>query len=307
MRAMSRKAKGIAIDGMLLLDKSFGMSSNRAVQRVKRLLNARKVGHTGSLDPIATGLLPLCLGEATKLSSFLLNTDKRYKTLIRLGRSTDTCDIEGETLLERPVPALSQALIGSVLEKFKGEIEQVPPMYSALKHQGRRLYDLARQGIEVERKPRSVEIYALDLLGFDADSMTLDVHCSKGTYIRSLAFDIGEALGCGAHVETLQRTQVGDFSVDDAYTFEQLEAMPDEARIDALLPVNRIIEKLPSLALSKDLAFYLLLGQAVFLPNAPTEGLVGLYDELGNYLGIGEVMDDGKIAPRRLKARPQTD
>ena len=208
---MSRRKNGRDIDGMLLLDKSPGMSSNGAVQRVKRLFQANKVGHTGSLDPIATGLLPLCLGEATKLSGFVLETDKRYFVRVRLGRTTTTADIEGETVETKPIPALNEAMLKPILARFRGEIDQVPPMYSALKQGGRRLYDLARQGIEVEREARRVSIYELILLESGADYLDLEVHCSKGTYIRSLAVDIGAELGCGGHVEQLRRIAVGKF------------------------------------------------------------------------------------------------
>ena len=224
---MSRRKSGRDIDGMLLLDKSPGMSSNGAVQRVKRLYSANKVGHTGSLDPIATGLLPLCLGEATKLSGFLLDTDKRYFVKVRLGRTTATADTEGETLEEKPVPMLDTQAIEAVLQRFRGDIAQVPPMYSALKHKGKKLYELARKGLEVEREARRVSIYELTLLGFGSDFLELDVHCSKGTYIRSLAQDIGMEIGCGAHVEQLRRTAVGGFTLDQSVTLEKLEALTE--------------------------------------------------------------------------------
>lgn len=297
---MSRRKTGRDIHGMLLLDKSPGMSSNGAVQRVKRLFQANKVGHTGSLDPIATGLLPLCLGEATKLSGFLLDTDKRYSTRVRLGRTTTTADIEGEVLEERPVPPLDEALIEAVLQPFRGEIEQLPPMYSALKHQGRKLYELARKGVEVERQPRQVSIYELRLVGYEPDWLDLDVHCSKGTYIRTLAEDIGAALGCGGHVEQLRRTAVGTFTVDRAVRFEDLEAMADGERLALLLPFSAIAEELPAFALSSELAFFLRKGQPVFAPNAPASGLLRLFTREGAFLGVGEVTDDGMIAPRRL-------
>jgi len=301
---MSRRNKGRDIHGMLLLDKSSGMTSNGAVQRVKRLLQANKVGHTGSLDPLATGLLPLCLGEATKLSGFLLNTDKRYFTRVRLGRTTTTADSEGETLVERPVPALDEATIEAVLQPFRGETEQLPPMYSALKHQGRKLYELARKGVEVERKPRQIHIYELRLLGYGADWLDLDVHCSKGTYIRVLAEDIGAALGCGGHVEQLRRTAVGRFTLDRSVSFEALELMADEERLALLLPFSEIAEELPAFALSADLAFFLRKGQPVFAPHAPVAGLLRLFTREGAFLGVGEVTDDGMIAPRRLAREP---
>jgi tRNA pseudouridine55 synthase len=297
---MSRRKKGRDIHGMLLLDKSAGMTSNGAVQRVKRLFQANKVGHTGSLDPIATGLLPLCLGEATKLSSFLLNTDKRYFTRVRLGQATTTADSEGEILAEKPVPLLDAALLESILQPFRGEIEQLPPMYSALKHQGRKLYELARKGVEVERQPRPVNIYELRLLGFGPDWLELDVHCSKGTYIRTLADDIGAALGCGGHVEQLRRTAVGTFTLAQSVSFEHLETLTDEERLNYLLPFSAIAEELPAFSLANDVAFFLRKGQPVFAPNAPTAGLLRLFTRDGAFIGVGEVTDDGMIAPRRL-------
>jgi tRNA pseudouridine55 synthase len=301
---MSRRKTGRDIDGLLLLDKSAGMTSNGAVQRVKRLFQANKAGHTGSLDPIATGLLPVCLGEATKLSGFLLADDKRYRTRVRLGKTTDTADIEGAVLAEKPVPALSETAIETVLARFRGEIEQIPPMFSALKHQGRRLYDLARQGVEVERIPRRVCVHELRLLTFGADYLDLEVQCSKGFYIRSLAHDIGAALGCGGHVESLRRTAVGGHAVERAATLERLEAMSDEERLAFLLPLTDMIESLPLLEVSPELAFFLRRGQAVFVPNAPASGLLGLRVRAGGFLGIGEIDDDGRIAPRRLTREP---
>ena len=301
---MSRRNKGRDIDGMLLLDKSPGMSSNGAVQRVKRLFQANKVGHTGSLDPIATGLLPLCLGEATKLSGFLLDSDKRYSTRVRLGRSTATADTEGETLAEAPVPALDEALVEAALRPLRGEIEQMPPMYSALKHQGRKLYELARQGVEVERAPRRIHIYELRLAGLGADYLDLDVHCSKGTYVRTLAADIGAALGCGGHVEQLRRTAVGGFTLDQAARFEDLEALADEQRLGLLLPISAMAEELPAFSLAAEVAFFLRKGQPVFAPNAPVSGLLRLFTREGAFIGVGEVTDDGMIAPRRLVKEP---
>jgi len=297
---MSRRKTGRDIDGMLLLDKSPGMASNGAVQRVKRLYQANKVGHTGSLDPLATGLLPLCLGEATKLSGFLLNTDKRYFTRVRLGKATATADAEGEIVEEKPVPPLNETMIEAVLQPLRGKIEQLPPMYSAIKHRGRKLYELARRGKEVERQPRQVSIYELRLAGYGADWLDLDVHCSKGTYIRVLAEDIGAALGCGGHVEQLRRTAVGRFTLAQSVCFEDLEAMADEERLALLLPFSAIAEELPAFALSAELAFFLRKGQPVFAPNAPAASLLRLFTREGTFLGVGEVNDDGMVAPRRL-------
>ena len=297
---MSRRNKGLDIDGMLLLDKSPGMSSNGAVQRVKRLYQANKAGHTGSLDPIATGLLPVCLGEATKLSGFLLDTDKRYFARARLGRTTTTADIEGDTLEEKPVPMLQGADVERVLARFRGDIDQVPPMYSALKQGGRKLYELARRGVEVEREPRRVRIYALHLAELGDGFLDLDVHCSKGTYIRSLVEDIGALLGCGAHVERLRRTAVGKLNVGDAVTVEQLETLADEQRLPLLLPLSAIADELPLLKLPTESAFFLRRGQAVFAPKLPPGALLRLFTQEGAFLGVGEVNADGMIAPKRL-------
>lgn len=216
------------VDGILLLDKPEGMTSNRALQRVKHLFAARKAGHTGSLDPLATGLLPLCFGEATKVSGFLLEADKRYRVTCRLGITTTTGDREGEPLQRRPVPVLDDAAITAVLQRFIGRIEQVPPMYSALKHKGERLYHLARQGIEVERAPRAVTIHDLVLLARGEEELELEVHCSKGTYVRTLCEDIGEALGCGAHVTALRRTALGPFVDVSMVTLEQVLEVSDQ-------------------------------------------------------------------------------
>jgi tRNA pseudouridine55 synthase len=288
------------LDGILLLDKAPGMTSNTALQKAKRLLRAQKAGHTGSLDPIASGLLPICLGESTKLSGFLLNTDKRYQVRVRLGVQTETGDTEGAVVETRPVPPLTLELIEAALARFRGEILQVPPMYSALKHQGQRLYDLARKGVEVEREPRPVTIFELRLEGFDTEGLRLDVHCSKGTYIRTLAEDLGRALGCGGHVESLRRTAVGEFSLAEAYPLESLENLPDERLSEVLLPMDRIVAGLPSVQLNEELDFYLRRGQPVLIPKAPTQGWVRLYARQTVFRGVGEVLDDGRVAPRRL-------
>jgi tRNA pseudouridine55 synthase len=298
MRA--RRYRGRELDGILLLDKRPGLTSNAALQEVKRLFGARKAGHTGSLDPLASGLLPVCFGETTKLSGFLLNTDKRYHVVVSLGVRTTTGDADGEVVARLPVPPLDSATVESVLARFRGEISQIPPMYSALKHQGQRLYDLARQGVQVPREPRRITIHALQLLGVEAERLVIDVHCSKGTYIRTLAEDIGAALGCGAHVVELRRTRVGAFDVAEAYPFEQLSAMDDPARDACLLPPASILESLPALILGENLCFYLRQGQPVFVPRAPTSGWVRLHDKSEMLIGVGEIQDDGKVAPRRM-------
>lgn len=294
-----------AIDGVLLLDKASGFSSNSSLQKVKRLFRARKAGHTGSLDPLASGLLPVCLGEATKLSSFLLNSDKRYEVRIRLGAETDTADVEGTVTLTRPVPDLTEAIIEQVLQDFRGEGEQIPPMYSALKHQGQRLYDLARKGLEVDRPARPITIHSLTLLRFDATSMDLDVHCSKGTYIRTLAEDIGRSLGCGGHVEVLRRTAVGSLKVMDAFTIDQLEVMTQSERDKVLMPMDELVSYLPSVEVNEAMSLMFCQGNPLFVPQAPSQGWVRLYGRSAGFLGLGEVLDDGRIGPRRMFQRPE--
>jgi len=299
-----RQRRGRRVDGILPLDKPAGLGSNRALQQVKRLYQAQKAGHTGSLDELATGLLPICLGEATKLSGYLLDADKHYRATCRLGVKTSTGDAAGEVIAERPVPELERQQILDTLERFHGAIEQVPPMHSALKHQGRRLYELARQGIEVERKPRRLTVHSIELLAVDRDRIEIEVCCSKGTYIRTLAEDIGEALGCGAHLAALRRLGAGPFTAEQMVTMEQLESAAAGGGTDTLdaflLPPDSALAATPALELTGTLAYYLCQGQAVMVPNAPTAGLLRLYDDERRFLGIGEVLDDGRIAPRRL-------
>jgi tRNA pseudouridine55 synthase len=298
-----RRAKGRDVTGILLLDKPSGITSNAALQQVKRLYFARKAGHTGSLDPLASGVLPICMGEATKVSAFLLDADKRYRVRCQLGVRTATGDAEGEILASSAVDCYSRAQLESVLEQFRGSIEQIPPMYSALKHQGQRLYKLARQGVEVERQPRPVEIYALRLTGQGDDWIEIDVHCSKGTYVRTLVEDIGEQLGCGAHVSELRRTGVGPYDETGLVTITALEELKqsDLAAMDRLLlPIESALTQWPGVELSSDAAFYLQQGQPVLVPRAPTSGWVRLYERDHTFLGMGEILDDGRVAPRRL-------
>jgi tRNA pseudouridine55 synthase len=291
------------VNGILLLDKPSGMTSNAALQAVKRLYHARKAGHTGSLDPLATGLLPLCFGEATKVSGFLLDADKRYRVVCKLGERTTTGDAEGEVLEQRPVENVTGASLRKMLEGFVGEIEQIPPMYSAVKHKGERLYKLARQGVEVEREARKVDIHSLELRDFSPPVFEIDVHCSKGTYVRTLVEDIGELLGCGAHVTALRRLAVGPFDDSQLIDMETLEAKAAEsmAALDKLLlPMESGLAQWPGVRLSGDAAFYLRQGQPVLVPQAPTEGWVRLYEGESRFLGMGEILDDGRVAPRRL-------
>ncbi|NKB36742.1 MAG: tRNA pseudouridine(55) synthase TruB [Gammaproteobacteria bacterium] len=295
--------KGRNIHGVLLLDKPSGITSNDALQKVKRLYDARKAGHTGSLDKTATGLLPICFGEATKFSSHLLNADKQYRALCILGSETSTGDAAGEVINQYPVPDISEKQMEQVLTQFRGEIEQVPPMYSALKVNGQRLYKLAYQGLEVERKARSVYIKELNLINKEVGSFEIDVLCSKGTYIRTLAEDIGKKIGCGAHVGELRRIGSGPFSAAgmiDMQALEQLAEGGTESLDAKLLAVDTALLNLPELSLTESVAFYLCQGQAVTVPNAPSQGLLRLYDNGQRFLGLGEVLDDGRIRPRRL-------
>ena len=298
-----RRNRGRNVNGILLLDKPFGISSNDALQRVKYLYKAAKAGHTGSLDPLATGLLPLCFGEGTKISAFLLDADKRYRVRVRLGETTATADAEGEVVERRSTDAITEEKVHEAVESFLGEIQQLPPMYSAVKHEGERLYKLARRGLEVERKPRTITIYELHVTAFDLPEFELEVHCSKGTYIRTLAEDIGEQLGCGAHVVGLCRTAVGPFNDEDMVTIEDLQASLERDRysLDAFLkPIDCGLTNWPDVKLSDDTAYYLRLGQAVMVPKAPTRGWVRLYAPDDSFIGVGYIQDDGKVAPRRL-------
>lgn len=289
------------VNGVLLLDKDSGISSNAALQRAKRLLGCRKAGHTGSLDPLASGLLPICLGEATKLAGFLLDTDKRYQVTVRLGVTTASGDAEGDVIDRQPVPELAPTSIEPVLQQFRGPILQVPPMYSALKHQGRRLYDLARRGIEVERPPRPIEIYELSLLKCRGERLDLNVHCSKGTYIRSLAEDIGRALGCGGHVELLRRTAVGKLEIAAADTLAELEQLAYEDRLGRLQSPDSLIPELPVIELPDDQCQALRQGQAVRIPEErPERGLIRLWSRSVGFFGIGDCQEAGWIAPRRI-------
>ena len=303
-----RRKHGRDIDGILLLDKPLHLTSNEALQRVKRLYQANKAGHTGSLDPLATGLLPVCLGGATKFSTYLLDADKHYRVRIRLGITTTTADAEGEVLETRPVVGVEEARLRAVMERFLGPIEQLPPMYSAVKHQGERLYKLARQGIEVERQPRTVTIHSMELIDLALPELELDVHCSKGTYVRTLAEDLGAELGCGGHVIGLRRTGVGPYVEPERrfVTLDEIEDLiaahedPYPTLDSLLLPLESALEHWPAVRLTADAAFYLGQGQAVLVPQAPTGGVVRLYDPARHFLGVGFILDDGKVQPKRL-------
>jgi len=309
---MARRRKGRAVHGIILLDKPSGISSNAALQKVKRLFNAQKAGHTGSLDPLATGLLPICLGEATKITSYLLDADKKYQGMAKLGVRTNTADAEGDILQTRPVPILSDNTIEMALDSFRGEISQIPPMYSALKLNGKPLYELARQGIEVERKPRNITIFELKKLGFDNDELALFVHCSKGTYIRTLVEDLGEILECGAHLKSLRRVAAGPFDINQTVSLDKLTALAEEMAeqgaekafdaLDALLiPMHTALVDWPEISLSDNSAYYVRQGQPVLVPRAPSNGWVRLMGEKpDDFIGIGHILEDGRVAPKRL-------
>jgi len=284
--------------GILLLDKPRGLTSNAALGRAKWLMGLRKAGHTGALDPMATGLLPLCFGEATKVSGFLLDADKGYQAELLLGQTTDSGDADGKLTSTAAVPELERAGLESVLDRFRGPIDQIPPMFSALKHNGKRLHELARAGVEVKREPRRVTIHRLDLVALDPPRMTIDVECTKGTYIRSLAMDIGEQLGCGAHLTALRRVASGPFSLDQAMTLETLEALDPEQRRQALLPPDAALMALPEIRLDHGQADDIRHGRKVALAREAVPEVRMYADDA--FLGVGEIAPDGMLRVRRL-------
>ncbi|MFB0772807.1 tRNA pseudouridine(55) synthase TruB [Proteus cibi] len=307
---MGRRRKGREINGVLLLDKPQDISSNDALQKVRRMFNASKAGHTGALDPLATGMLPICLGEATKFSQFLLDSDKRYRVIARLGQRTDTSDAHGEVIQERPVQFTQQAL-DDALDSFRGETLQVPSMYSALKHQGKPLYEYARQGIEVEREARPITVYELQFIRWEGNELELEIHCSKGTYIRTIIDDLGEKLQCGAHVIFLRRLEVADYPKERMVTLEQLSAMIENAQtaqddpflaLDALLlPMDTAVAHFPVVNLTTIIAGYLKLGQPVRVNHDIDEGEWVRVTE-GNekkFIGLA-IIKDGLVAPKRV-------
>jgi tRNA pseudouridine55 synthase len=300
----SRRHSKRKVDGILLLDKPAGLTSNGALQEAKKVFCAAKAGHTGSLDPLATGVLPLCFGEATKFSQFLLEANKRYVATVTLGISTKTGDADGEIVAEKEVPQIHN--IESILDQFRGSITQVPSMYSALKVGGKPLYKLARAGIEVERKEREVMIYELDLIDQTDTDLVLDILCSKGTYIRTIAEDIGKVIGCGAHVSKLRRTQSGPYPIEETITMDKLERLRDDGydALDAtLLPISSAVKQWPAVELTDITASYFRQGQPVQVASSPTNGWVRVFGEAADdksFIGVGEILDDGRIAPRRL-------
>jgi tRNA pseudouridine55 synthase len=287
------------ISGVLLLDKPLGYSSNQALQKIKILYQAAKAGHTGTLDPLATGLLPLCFGEATKFAHFLTDADKVYVATVKLGITTNTGDAEGEVLSTKVVN-VSQPQFEAACSQFVGEISQIPPMYSALKHEGKAMYEYARAGVEIERAARVVTIHSIELNKFEQDVAIITVKCSKGTYIRTLAEDIGNSLGCGGHLIGLRRTATANYNIAQSITLEQFVAMSEEERALALLPPDSAVQYLPEIILDADSTFYLQQGQAVWQSGVIPKGLLRLYTEQKEFLGLGEQQSDGKITPRRL-------
>lgn len=308
---MARRRRGREINGIVLLDKPQDISSNDALQKVRRLYEASKAGHTGALDPLATGMLPICLGEATKFSQFLLDSDKRYRVIARLGQRTDTSDSQGVVISERAIE-FSQAQLESALDSFRGETQQVPSMYSALKHQGRPLYEYARQGIEIEREARPITVYELQFIRYQDDELELEIHCSKGTYIRTIIDDLGEMLGCGAHVIYLRRLQVANYPADRMFTLEQLTELKEHALAHELplasvldplmLPMDTAVAHFPQVNLPEIVAAYVKLGQPVQAKHSLNEGeMVRITEgDSAKFIGIGVIDSQGMIAPRRL-------
>ncbi|CAE6915575.1 tRNA pseudouridine(55) synthase TruB [Vibrio sp. B1FLJ16] len=307
---MARRRKGRPVNGVILLDKPTGISSNDALQKVKRIYFAEKAGHTGALDPLATGMLPICLGEATKFSQFLLDSDKRYRVIAKLGERTNTSDSDGEVVETRSVNVDLEKL-EACIDKFRGESDQVPSMFSALKYQGKPLYEYARKGIEVPRESRKITVYEIVLHRFEGDEVEMEVHCSKGTYIRTIVDDLGEMLGCGAHVTMLRRTGVAKYPYEKMVTLEQLnelleqahrqEIAPRELLDPLLMPMDTAVEDLPEVNLIPELADMVQHGQPVQVIGAATEGSLRLtMGEERLFIGVGEMNDDGKIAPKRL-------
>ncbi|WP_028117611.1 tRNA pseudouridine(55) synthase TruB [Ferrimonas senticii] len=305
-----RRNRGRLIDGVVLLDKPLGLSSNDALQKVKRIYNANKAGHTGALDPLATGMLPICLGEATKFSQYLLDSDKRYTVVAKLGQRTTTSDADGEIVSERPVN-VSDEQLAKALDGFRGDTMQVPSMYSALKYQGQPLYKYAREGKEVPREARPITVFELNLLRFEGDEVEMDIHVSKGTYIRTIVDDMGEVLGCGAHVSFLRRTQVANYPYERMVTLPQLEELlrqaemqevsPKEFLDPILLPMDTAVADLPAVEMTEVVASYLLNGQPVQVPGAPLDGIVRLFmGDDKTFIGLGQIDDAGLVAPKRL-------
>jgi tRNA pseudouridine55 synthase len=292
------------VNGILLLDKPTGISSNAALQVVKHLFHAKKAGHTGSLDPLASGMLPICLGEATKYSQYLLTANKTYHVKAKLGIRTTTSDAEGEVVSQRFVKDYTLDELDKACEHFRGETNQIPSMFSALKHQGQPLYKLARQGIVVERPSRLITVFQFNLIDYQDQTLEFQLHCSKGTYVRTIVDDLGELLGCGAHVTFLRRLDVGSLQEKQMCSLPLLKENYDEnnpEKLDKfLLPVSLSVAHMPNLQLTDEMLFNFCRGQAIQVPAFPTEGVVAITEKSGAFVGVGEVLEDGKITPKRL-------
>ncbi len=301
---MARRKRGRPITGIIVVDKPTGYSSNFILQRVKRLFNARKAGHTGSLDPLATGVLPVCLGEATKVSEFLLDADKRYQVTCTLGVLTDSGDADGNVIERQPIPVFDESRLKTVCETFLGEQQQIPPMFSALKHQGQPLYKLAREGIEVDRKARHIKIYEIAVISLDENSFTLNVHCSKGTYIRTLVQDIAAELGSMGYVSELRRTTAAGFDLQSAYTLDELNELVETAptALDNLLSApEEALPEMSSISLDAEQCQRIGYGQRIPLEQQGVENdWVKLFDQHQQFLGLGQLSDDGILAPKKL-------
>ncbi|KXI21832.1 tRNA pseudouridine(55) synthase TruB [Photobacterium sanguinicancri] len=315
---MARRRKGRPIDGVILLDKPMGISSNDALQKVKRIFFAQKAGHTGALDPLATGMLPICFGEATKFSQFLLDSDKRYRVIAKLGERTDTSDSDGQVVQTREVK-VDRGQLERCIAKFRGTTDQIPSMYSALKYQGRKLYEYAREGIEVPRESRKITVYSIELLRFEGHEVEMEVHCSKGTYIRTITDDLGEMLGCGAHVTYLRRTGVAKYPMERVVTLEQLNALLDQAKeqdiepgdlLDPLmLPTDTAVQDLPEVNIVPASAVYILNGNPVQAGTVPAEGTIVriTVGEAREFIGVGVIDAEGMLAPKRVMANQQVE
>ncbi|WP_318514147.1 tRNA pseudouridine(55) synthase TruB [Photobacterium leiognathi] len=310
---MARRRKGRPINGVILVDKPTGISSNDTLQKVKRIFFAQKAGHTGALDPLATGMLPICFGEATKFSQFLLDSDKRYRVIAKLGERTDTSDSDGEVVETREVK-VERGQLERCIAKFRGTTDQIPSMYSALKYKGRKLYEYAREGVEVPRESRKITVYSVDLLRFENNEVEMELHVSKGTYIRTIVDDLGEMLGCGAHVIMLRRTGVSNFPYERMVTIEQLQAMLDDAKANdvepgtvldpLLLPTDTAVQDLPEVNILPAIAVHVLNGNPVQAGRVPAEGtLVRItVGQEREFIGVGVIDAKGILAPKRVMA-----
>ncbi|WP_305402779.1 tRNA pseudouridine(55) synthase TruB [Photobacterium leiognathi] len=310
---MARRRKGRPINGVILVDKPTGISSNDTLQKVKRIFFAQKAGHTGALDPLATGMLPICFGEATKFSQFLLDSDKRYRVIAKLGERTDTSDSDGEVVETREVK-VDRGQLERCIAKFRGTTDQIPSMYSALKYKGRKLYEYAREGVEVPRESRKITVYSVDLLRFENNEVEMELHVSKGTYIRTIVDDLGEMLGCGAHVIMLRRTGVSNFPYERMMTIEQLQAMLDDAKANdvepgtvldpLLLPTDTAVQDLPEVNILPAIAVHVLNGNPVQAGRVPAEGtLVRItVGQEREFIGVGVIDAKGMLAPKRVMA-----